>query len=696
MPPQTSPIQPIPATDRTVAGAVWPEALTGVPQRLWHQNLSILRNRRLHRMLELAGHDLRFGLPKAGDGVLVWGRSPTAWRGEGLALRNGLPLVRVEDAFLRSVHPGRARGEAPAGLLIDPVGVHFDSAAPSRLEQILQSEDLNDSNILNRAIAGIDRIRALHLSKYNNFVDLGSDIEPGFILVIDQTFGDAAIHHANASPDTFRAMLAAARHDHPNARIVIRTHPETAANLRKGHFSPADVADGISLLTAPVSPHGVLAAASEVYTVSSQMGFEAILHGHRPRVFGQPFYAGWGLTRDVQPLARRQRSLTPEQLFAGAMLLAPLWYDACRDRLCPLEDVIDQLAAETRAYREDAQGHVATGMRLWKRSRVQAFFGQERAVRFCDDPARADQIAADTGRSLLIWAGKEPEGFAPKAPCLRVEDGFLRSRGLGAELIPALSLVTDDLGIYYDPGRPSRLDALVADPLPPGGRERAVALIARLRDAGVSKYNLQAQPLPALPEGHRILVPGQVEDDASIRKGAGEVRTNLALLQTVRRAQPDAVIVYKPHPDVVAGLRPGAIRLEDLTGLADVILPHADPVALLAEVQEVWTMTSLLGFEALIRGRPVTCLGAPFYAGWGLTRDLGPRLDWRGTADLEALVHAALVAYPRYWDPVSRLSCPPEVVLDRLIAGTIPGPGAFNRLTSRLQGRFAGLAHLWR
>ena len=56
-----------------------------------------------------------------------------------------------------------------------------------------------------------------------------------------------------------------------------------------------------------------------------------------------------------------------------------------------------------------------------------------------DPPARAAQVAQQTGRSLLIWAGKAP----PDLPTLRVEDGFLRSRGLGADLIPPLSLVTD-------------------------------------------------------------------------------------------------------------------------------------------------------------------------------------------------------------------------------------------------------------
>lgn len=127
------------------------------------------------------------------------------------------------------------------------------------------------------------------------------------------------------------------------------------------------------------------------------------------------------------------------------------------------------------------------------------------------------------------------------------------------------------------------------------------------------------------------------------------------------------------------------------------VLERADPVALLDQVQEVWTMTSLLGFEALLRGVKVTTLGAPFYAGWGLTDDLGdvpPRRKARLT--LDGLTHAVLIAYPRYFDPVTNLPCPPEVVAKRLAEGTLPGPGVGNRLLAKLQGVFASHSHLWR
>ena len=679
-------------------------AAGALPRRLFYYTAGFLREKRVRRILQLAGHDLHVGLrtPAQGDGVVVWGHSPHAHRGEAVAARHGLPLVRVEDAFLRSLRPGRM-GDAPLGLLIDGQGVHFDGARPSALEQLLASHPLDESSLLQRARDGIGRLQMLQLSKYNlHDPDLRAP-DPGYVLVVDQTRGDASIRHAGASAATFAEMLVRARTDHPRARILIKTHPETQAGLRPGHFGPSDAGGLVSLLTAAHSPWQVFDGATAVYTVSSQMGFESVLAGHRPVVFGQPFYIGWGLTQDENPLPRRTRSLTRSQLFAAAMILAPLWYDPCRDRLCSFEDALNQLEAEVRAFRADRAGHVAVGMRLWKRRRLQAFFGREKPLIFQDDPDRALSLAQETGRGIMVWAGKHQELAAPALK--RVEDGFLRSRGLGAQLVAPLSLITDDAGIYYDPTRPSQLEALIAGPLPPGGKARAQALIAALIARGVSKYNLSTAPLPPLPDGRRILVPGQVEDDASIRLGAGVVRTNLALLQAARRAHPMATILYKPHPDVEAGLRPGALSDAQTCDLADLVLPGADPIALINVSDHIWTMTSLLGFEALLRGKQVTCLGAPFYAGWGLTEDLGPVPKRRHHApdghplprpDLAKLAHAALIAYPRYFDPVSRRPCPPEVALDRLAKGDIPRPSLALRSLAKLQGALASQSWLWR
>jgi capsular polysaccharide export protein len=656
-------------------------------RRLCVYNGGFLTKRRLRRILKLAGYHIALGVPRKGDLVGVWGNSPTARRGEAVAAKYNAPVVRIEDAWLRSLYPGRA-GDPPLGLLIDHSGVHFDPAQPSDLEKILRDDPLDNTALLNRARGCIARMQEAHLTKYTAFDATRPALPPGYVVVIDQTFGDASVRASGADRNRFLEMLFVAQEEHPGAPILIKTHPETAQGFRQGYFTQADCNDRITLLEDAISPWTLFEGAVGVYTVSSQLGFEAIFAGHKPRVFGQPFYAGWGLTEDEFPVQRRQRNLTRAQLFAGAMLLYPTWYDPYRDCLCSLETAIEALAAQTRAWRADHQGWVASGMRLWKRKPLQQVFGRHKRMVFVDDPARA----RDMQRPWMVWAGKADVGHDD---AVRVEDGFLRSRGLGAELVPPLSLVTDDLGIYYDPARPSRLEQLIAAraSLRPDQRDRAEALIRHLTDAALSKYNLGGA-LPDLPDGPRILVVGQVEDDASIRTGSGKICTNRALLQAARAAHPDATLIYKPHPDVEAGLRAGAL---DASDTADVIAQNTDIAALLGHVDRLWTMTSLAGFEALIRGVAVTTTGAPFYAGWGLTDDRGdipPRR--RALPDLAGLVHATLIDYPRYFDPKTGLPCPVEVVTERLTTGDVPHPGVLNRMVAKVQGIFASYAHLWR
>ena len=655
----------------------------GQRSRLFIYNGGVLWNRRLRRILNLAGYDLRIGLPQSGDCVGVWGKGPTSHRGEAVATRRSVPIVRIEDAFLRSLHPGRT-GEPPIGLQIDRSGIHFDGRQPSDLETLLATHPLDDTALLDRARHAIDRLKEAHLTKY---AAVDPDIPvppPGYVLVVDQTRGDASVKASNADAARFREMLVMAQEENPGSKVVIKAHPETPAGFRPGYYSVADTSDRISLLTAPVSPWHLLDGAVGVYTVSSQLGFEAILAGHKPRIFGQPFYAGWGLTQDENAPARRQRRLTRAQLFAAAMILFPVWYDPCRDCLCGLEDVLDQMQAEARAWREDRDGWSASGMRLWKRKHLQDFFGREKRVVFQD-------VARDPGRRRMIWANKARDGEG----IVRLEDGFLRSRGLGAELVPPLSLVADDLGIYYDPSQPSRLEHWIAERerLSPLSTQRVDRLIAAITKGAISKYNLRGES-PVLPDGHKILVPGQVEDDASILRGTSAVRSNSELLRTARAANPHAILIYKPHPDVEAGLRTGVI---DAASLADVVAENADPMQLLEACDEVWTMTSLLGFEALLRGKPVTTLGAPFYAGWGLTTDLG-EVPARRTAkpSLQGLVHATLIDYPRYLDPVTKRPCSPEVIVKRLLHGPTFRRGPANRALSKLQGLLASRAHLWR
>ncbi|MBP0491198.1 capsule biosynthesis protein [Roseomonas indoligenes] len=317
------------------------------------------------------------------------------------------------------------------------------------------------------------------------------------------------------------------------------------------------------------------------------------------------------------------------------------------------------------------------GIARWKRRQVAALLAHEGgSTAFERGAAGATQRAVAEGGAVVAWAASlsETEAAAIRNSGVELrllEDGFIRSRGLGARFLPGASYSLDARGAYYDPRQPSSLETILTEGnFPPDLLARAAALREAVVARGISKYNLRTEAaLPAIPGGRRaVLIPGQVEDDASVRLGGGTIRSNLDLLRAVRAAEPEAFILYKPHPDLEAGFRRGRLRASDLAGLADAVVGGVPLPALLPGVDALHTLTSLSGFEALLRGVPVTCWGQPFYAGWGLTEDRAPLPPGRrGVArTLDELVAAALILYPRYLDPVTLLPCPPEVMLDRL------------------------------
>ncbi|HET9629149.1 MAG TPA: beta-3-deoxy-D-manno-oct-2-ulosonic acid transferase, partial [Novosphingobium sp.] len=305
------------------------------------------------------------------------------------------------------------------------------------------------------------------------------------------------------------------------------------------------------------------------------------------------------------------------------------------------------------------------------------------------------------GDRALVWGARVPAGLAAELTGRgisvgEVEDGMIRGTGLGANCVPPLSVIADFDGIYFDPSRPSELERLLAETdFPERLVARAAALRMRLVAGGIGKYG-RADPVAATgspPGRRRVLVTGQVADDRSVLAG-GQVASsangnpNLALLCRARELEgPDAWLIYKPHPDVEAGHRTGAIEDSETLRLADEI-DRSGPIApLLESVDALHVLTSLAGFEALMRGISVTTHGVPFYAGWGLTRDLGPVPARRNRKlSLDELVAATLIMYPRYMDPVSRLPCPVEVLVHRLEQNCATVSSPLVRLRE-LQGR---------
>ncbi|WP_292123597.1 capsular polysaccharide biosynthesis protein [Brevundimonas sp.] len=610
----------------------------------------------------LSDHDLR-PLPGAEvQAVLGWGLKPTAAVGRRWAEKNGRPYVALEDGFLRSVGIGEA-GAASLSLIVDDLGVYYDAARPSRLERlIVEAGDWCNAAMTTRARALIDRIVAAGLSKTN----MGAPLDPGLlrpgrrVLIVDQTFGDASIGHGLATQQSFDLMVAAARRDEPDAQLIVKRHPAVAAGRKRGCIT--DLA-GVTLVDADVRPADLLAAVDVVYCVTSALGFEALLRGLPVRCFGAPFYSGWGLTTDAVDTGRRGLCRTVEQVAAAALIAYSRYVDPVTGRRCEAEQAVERLIALRDRADRLAGDWAAVGFAPAKRPPVRRLLNSPKArMRYFMSPSRAAAHAAATNGRLIWWAGKESQAVRRAAaaftgPTVRMEDGFIRSRGLGSDFVGALSVALDDQGVYYDPSRPSRLETLIETTQPtPAQRARAAALRERIVRAGLSKYNLKGQaptdwPVSQTGDREILLVVGQVENDKSILLGCEpDLATNSALVEAARADHPDAFLVYRNHPDVLAGNRPGRLDASAMASV-DAVADGMDIIDCLNACHRVATLTSLTGFEALMRGRAVSVYGRPFYAGWGLTDDrlAFPRRTRRATVD--HLVLAALIHYPIYVTP---------------------------------------------
>lgn len=238
-----------------------------------------------------------------------------------------------------------------------------------------------------------------------------------------------------------------------------------------------------------------------------------------------------------------------------------------------------------------------------------------------------------------------------------LEDGFIRSIGLGVENSPSFSIVEDDMGIYYDATTPSRLENL----LNTYNFEDDIKLMQTAKDAialmvehHISKYN----HAPDIEENYfpndgkkRILIMAQTLGDMSLKYGLAESFSTDELIQSAYDENPDAHLYLKIHPDVLSGKKSSDIDIEKAHLTCKVIYDDVNPISLLKCVDKVYTKTSQMGFEALLLGKECVSFGMPFYAGWGLTDDRAKCERRNRKLSVEEVFAGAYILYSRYYNP---------------------------------------------
>lgn len=586
----------------------------------------------------------------------------------------------LEDGFIRSLGLG-VNGSPVFSIVEDDVGIYYDATVVSKLENLLNSDEVfADAALLKQASSAIEFIQTHNLSKYNQawlYDSLELHQDENRVLVVAQTAGDSSLAYGLGNQFTTDQMINAAISENPDAAIYLKVHPDVLSGKKQSDIQLSTLPKSIQVLTEDVNPVSLLKQFVKVYTKTSQMGFEALMLGKPVVCFGMPFYAGWGLTDDRVSCSRRVKKRTVEEVFAAAYILYSRYANPFTFEPSSLEETMRFMADTRDKLLLNAGNWSIYGVSKWKRGFIDDFLGFKSSVKYINSLPELLSISLNESFSehhqssnkiknkILIWAASynseiENHFATQNEKVYLLEDGFLRSVGLGINHARPLSLVIDSRGMYYDCSKESDLEHILNfDEFDQYSLDRAQVLIKQLVALKLTKYNLKSKKqtrqacldsiLNAKTQDKTIvLVPGQVESDASIKKGSPNIKTNLDLLHSVASKVKNAFVIYKPHPDVLTQLRPG--ELLSAEAFYDLQITDMDMADLLELVDEVHTMTSLTGFEALLRGKKVVCYGLPFYAGWGLTQDVLSCERRQRRLSLEELVIGALIKYPTYCD----------------------------------------------
>lgn len=619
------------------------------------------------------------------DAIAGWGYRPTTIKARSYAEKNSLIFISLEDGFLRSIGLG-LDGYPPLSLIADEIGIYYDSRTPSKLENLIKNKILLKKHNKD-AVLAMELIKNFELTKYNHaanfcgFNELSKEKNEK-VLVVDQTLGDMAVQLGGANKETFSIMLETAIKENPDSTIYVKTHTDVINKHKKGYLTNISIPNVI-LFNEDVNSISLLKKVDKVYVVTSHMGFEALLIGKPVITFGLPWYAGWGVTDDrnekINDLKRNDRRTHANilELFTAAYVLYCNYINPYTGKQGTIFDVINYLN-KIKFLNNKLRGTInLIGFSFWKKrvllpylqlpSIKLSYHSINQFIKIVNDRNQKLKIQ---NQKLLIWGQgkKKLLSFINDLNPIRMEDGFVRSLGLGSNLNMPYSLVIDELGIYFNSNNISELEFLLANKqltkaqIQKGQNIRYLLIKTRL-----GKYNV-GQNMKIRPDNDKkvILIPGQVEDDASILYGSPIIKTNIDLIKMVRKNNPNDYIIYKPHPDVLSGNRKGMVDSTEINKYVDKIIEFVDIIDCIEQIDEIHTMTSLAGFEALIRGKKVICYGQPFYSSWGLTIDKYPVSRRVRKLTLDELIYIVMYEYAVYIHPDSFEFTEPEILINYL------------------------------
>jgi capsule polysaccharide export protein KpsC/LpsZ len=616
--------------------------------------------------------------------LMLWkGRSPKYL--QRFIAENKLNVWYMSEGFICGLEP-KSLSSPPYSIFLEEHSPYYDCSKPSGLENLLNHHDF-DSIIIENSKALIRTIVDQGLSQYNCqpiVEEFLVDRRKKRILVVGQNEDSPAVIYGCPAIHANQALIELAQFDHPDADVIYRPHPEVVlqskgdghkALLAKQHLEK--MSEHYCIDIRDISIAQLLQTIDHVYVLTSLVGLESLMRNIPVTVVGCPFYAGWGLTDDRYPIARRQRTLSIEAVVAAAYLLYPKYYLGSEE--VPIDDVIDHLldhrsqwwsstqtnasvpnvtvktskpenatmpnivSPEPKAIRPRRHGLVYGDIKFKQVFRT--YFHDYQLVFMVDEQSDEDTLnqikalAASHGELLLWYRAQLTDSVRQYIHDLKVKVRHI-NLGLVGEIPSASRAATES--IYFESRISPNANFNESD------LKSASQLIQALRTSQQPMSSARSSLKVNLGTGTNVLVLGDIQSV-----------NNADLLETAMKKSPKAKIWLLParrgqkHPELSKAYQ----VLDAQTPLVD----------LLSQVQCVYANESRLGFEALIHQAKVIVTGKPFYAGYGLTEDLNDALKKSPQVyTLEQLVVDICLKKSRYQNLETKQMVSAQDILNRL------------------------------
>lgn len=547
--------------------------------------------------------------------------------------------------------------------------VYYNFKKESNIESLLRSNWIPLEQDWNTANLALQMINKYGITKYSEYPPVPDSVilsaSNQNILLVDQPVDDDSVLLGSANEQTFNDMLLYAFDNYQYANIYVKLHPDTIDGKKEGYLKNLLKKHGLNdhpsihVIDYHCNITSFFHFVQEVFVVSSQVGFEALLRNKNVRCFGMPFYSGWGLTNDMQVLTDPRPQRSTIDIFVALVLQYTLYLNPFTNKKGTILDVLEYIALQQR--HSNRKNVVFYNTEFSEFKNIDVLLNTDKKNDVLITKSKKLQKHVDdfilTDKKVTF---KEVESLKYRA---FLAESFLFPRSYDPQDV--MSLIVDHNGPYYDPKSQSDLDYMLTHE---SYTEYEKSCANKFIEAVKLKYLIDAKNhlygnvmIEKKESGKKtIFVPGQLENDEFTFAGGDVViPSDYELLIAICQKVENCLIIYKPNEgSKIKKLtdlgRGGLISLNTFMQEKKnkIVIEHeASNSCCIDAADEIHLLNHNCGIEAIIKGKKVVTYGLPFYGGLGLTEDRQEYPRAKRNINLEEFALATCMLYPRYKIP---------------------------------------------